>query len=298
MPWRPNAVFGFAECAVQAQALAKALNIPYETIAAHTFPDGESKIRIQNRATSAIVYRPLHQPNAKLIELILAAAQLRDAGTSEMTLIAPYLPYMRQDIAFHPGEAVSQKIIGKLLSGYFDRFVAVDPHLHRTPRLDDVFQGKPALALSGAPAIASHLRAQGLPANALVIGPDEESAPLTRAVGEPLKLPWATCVKVRKGDRDVRIAPPPDVDFNGRGVIIVDDVISSGTTIASLAKMARDAGAESVDVYATHALFDDDVHDMLIRTGVRRIISCDGIPHRTNDMPVVDLIMTGLNVWL
>jgi len=292
--WLPDAVFGFTDGEVQARALAANLGVPYETVEVHYFPDTECKVRIQGRARRPVVYRPLNHPNAKLIELVLSASLLRDDGAKDIALIAPYLPYMRQDIAFRPGEAVSQKIIGKMLAGYFDRFVAVDPHLHRTPRLNDVFLGKPALALSGAPAMATHLKARQVPSDALVIGPDEESAPLAKSVADGAELPWAVCTKERKGDRDVRIALPKDVVFKRRSVIIVDDVISTGATIANLARAIREAGAKSVDVYATHALFDDRVHDELMRASIRKIISCDGVPHRTNDMSVVNLVVNGI----
>jgi ribose-phosphate pyrophosphokinase len=292
--WLPDAVFGFADGEAQARELALRLGVPYETVEVHYFPDAECKVRIKGRARRPIVYRPLNHPNAKLIELILSASVLRDDGAKDIALVAPYLPYMRQDIAFRPGEAVSQKIIGKMLAAYFDRFVAVDPHLHRTPSLNDVFMGKPALALSGASAIAAHLKARQVPSDVLILGPDEESAPLAKMVGVTAELQWSVCRKDRKGDRDVQIALPKDIKFDRRSVVIVDDVISTGATIANLARAAREAGAKSVDVYATHALFEDRVYDELTRASIRKIVSCDGVPHRTNDMSIVTLIVKGI----
>jgi ribose-phosphate pyrophosphokinase len=292
--WLPDAVFGFIDGEAQARDLAKRLNVPYETVEVHYFPDTECKVRIKGRARRPIVYRPLNHPNAKLIELVLSASVLREDGAKDIALVAPYLPYMRQDIAFRPGEAVSQKIIGKMLAGYFDRFVAVDPHLHRTPRLNDVFLGKPALTLSGAPAMAAHLKARQVPPDVLIMGPDEESTPLVKATAEAAELPWAVCVKERKGDRDVKISLPQGLSFHRRSVVIIDDVISTGATIANLARAVREAGAKSVDVYATHALFEDRVWEELTRASIRKIVSCDGVPHRTNDMSIVDLIVTGI----
>jgi ribose-phosphate pyrophosphokinase len=292
--WLPDAVFGFADGEAQARDLAKRLNVPYETVEVHYFPDAECKVRIKGRSRRPAVYRPLNFPNAKLVELVLSAAVLREDGGKDIALIAPYLPYMRQDIAFRPGEAVSQKIIGKLLAQYFDRVIAVDPHLHRTPRLNDVFAGKPALALSAAPAIAAHLKARQVPSDVFALGPDEESIGLVKAAAEGAGLQWASCIKERKGDRDVRLTLPPDISFRRRSVVIMDDVISTGTTIAGLARMLRDAGAKSVDVYASHALFDDKAHEELTRASIRRIVSCDGVPHKSNEMSVVDLIVSGL----
>ena len=75
-------------------------------------------------------------------------------GAQKILLVAPYLAYMRQDIAFHPGEIVSQKIIGRFLSELVDGLITVDPHLHRISRLDEAFPGPYAIALSGAPMLA------------------------------------------------------------------------------------------------------------------------------------------------
>ncbi|TAL03249.1 MAG: ribose-phosphate diphosphokinase [Rhodospirillaceae bacterium] len=292
----PDAICGFSECAAQATRLAAALRVPYAPVDIHAFPDGESRVRVKAPGRHVALYRTLDHPNAKLIEVILAASALRDQGAARLTLIAPYLPYMRQDIAFHPGEAVSQKAIGQMLSGAFDRFVAVDPHLHRTSNLSVVFGGKPSLALTGASAIVAHLMTLKPAPETVVIGPDEESETLTRAVALPLGLNWTLAKKERHGDRDVRIAIPPDVDVAGRPVIIVDDVISSGATITTIARIIRDKGSRSIDVYATHALCDDQAMEAMADAGVDRLISCDGVPHRSNGISLTDVIVSGLRI--
>ncbi|MCZ4328253.1 ribose-phosphate pyrophosphokinase-like domain-containing protein, partial [Brachybacterium paraconglomeratum] len=84
------------------------------------------------------LYRSLDQPNEKLVELLLAARTARTLGAPHLTLVAPYLPYMRQDIAFSPGEAVSQRIVGPFLASLVDAVITVDPHLHRVASLRDV----------------------------------------------------------------------------------------------------------------------------------------------------------------
>ncbi len=105
--------------------------------ALHHFPDGESLIRLPpSLPEHVIVCRSLNQPNDKLIELLLCATTARELGAKRLTLVAPYLSYMRQDIANQPGEAVSQRIVGKLLAELFDDVLTVDPHLHRISSLD------------------------------------------------------------------------------------------------------------------------------------------------------------------
>jgi ribose-phosphate pyrophosphokinase len=291
----PELILGFADGGQGARDLAGALDIPFETIEVHRFPDDERRVRVPRSAARVAICRSLDNPNAKLIELLLAAAAVRDCGAGDVCLVAPYLPYMRQDIAFRTGEAVSQAVIGRVLASSFDRFVAVDPHLHRTLSLSQVFGGKPALALTAAPAIAERIGSAN--GQAIIIGPDEESAPLARAVAEPFGWPWLTARKQRFGDRDVRMVLPADAALASRRVIIVDDIITSGTTIVTLAGLAREAGAASVDAYVTHAMFDDAAAAAMTRAGVRSIVSCDGVPHPSNAVPLSALIARGLRSW-
>lgn len=113
------ALFTFAEGARQAAGLARECGIPVNQIDVHRFPDGESLVRVHGTASTALLFRSLDDPNPKLVEVLLAASALRDGGAKRVILIAPYLAYMRQDVPFHEGEAVSQRVIGKLLAAWF-----------------------------------------------------------------------------------------------------------------------------------------------------------------------------------
>ena len=84
---------------------------------------------------------------------------------------------MRQDTAFHAGEAISQKVVGALIAGCVDRVITVDAHLHRTPDIGSVFPGIQSDNLSAMSAIADALRKTGIDPATLVIGPDTESQP-------------------------------------------------------------------------------------------------------------------------
>ena len=142
-------VYGFPESADGARRLAAALDVPCHIAELHRFPDGESLVRLPQAAEGevgrAVVYRSLNRPNDKLVELTLAASVLRRHGATELCLVAPYMAYMRQDAVFRPGEPVSQTVVGDWLGRLFDRFVCVEPHLHRTHTLDAVFVGRPSV---------------------------------------------------------------------------------------------------------------------------------------------------------
>ena len=136
--------------------LAKVSGIEARRVARHRFPDGEVKLTLPvPLPASAVVLRSLERPNEKLVELVLLADTARTLGVRSLTLVAPYLAYMRQDKAFHPGEAVSQQVVGRLLAARFDAVVTVDPHLHRVARLADAVPAGRATALSAAPLIGA-----------------------------------------------------------------------------------------------------------------------------------------------
>jgi len=273
-------VLGFTDSEKQAAGLAAALGIPHECIDVHRFPDGESRVRLPAHLPEHVaLFRSLHYPNEKLLEVMLAAESARTLGAREVTLIAPYLCYMRQDKAFHPGEAVSQRIVGRFLAGLFDALVTVDPHLHRVHDLAEAVPVKRAVALSAAPAMGQFLAARK--AQALLVGPDQESEQWVSTVAGGAGLAYAVASKIRRGDRDVEIRLP-DREYAGLHAVLVDDLASTGRTLAGAARALLAAGAARVDVLVTHALFVGDALETLMAAGVSEVWSSDSIPHASN----------------
>ena len=270
----------FDDYKIQAERLAGALDMPSHVIKRHCFPDGENKLTLPPELPGHVLfYRSLDQPNEKLIELLLAAKTARTLGANTLTLIAPYLCYMRQDMAFNPGEAISQTIIGDYLADLFDNVITVDPHLHRIDRLEQAVPATQAISLS-ATALMSEYINQHLP-DPILIGPDCESEQWVRAVAEPHRWDYAVCQKIRKGDRDVEIALP-EITLDGRTVIIIDDVASSGRTLAVASENCIQENANEVCILITHALISDDAKQDLLRAGAKHIWSTDSVSHETN----------------
>ncbi len=296
--WRPAAIFAFEDNIKQARQLAALVGAAASLVDAHRFPDGESLVTVareQVRGKTVALYRSLHNPNGKLVEVLLAAAALRDGGAERLILVAPYLPYMRQDRAFRPGQAVSQMVIGELIGQVFDGVITVQPHLHRTASLDQVFVGKPALALPAAQAIAKALEGAVSPAT-VVAGPDEESLDLARDVATHLGLPWTNATKHRHGDNQVDLSLPKGLSLAGASAVIVDDVISTGGTVIALARALRAAGVASIDAYVAHAMYDEEAAFLMSAAGIRRVVSLDGVAHVTNGISVVGLIAKGMGM--
>jgi ribose-phosphate pyrophosphokinase len=275
-----------------AEPLAAALGMPLHWIARHRFPDGECKLRLPAPLPPRVaLLRGLHRPNEKLAELMLLAPAARELGAAHLTLVCPYLAYMRQDMAFQPGESVSQRHVGRALAAWFDAVITVDPHLHRVASMDEVLPGRRGLALSAAPLLGAWAARHAQ--RPILLGPDEEAAPWVRAAAVAQGLEHGTCIKRRSGDREVRV-DLPGMSFQGRDVVLIDDVASTGRTLAVTAAALFDRGARAVDVAVTHALFVDDAIAHLAQAGVRHVWSSNSVLHASNVVSLVPLLAAAL----
>lgn len=275
-----------------ATRLAAAAGLTAACIERHHFPDGEIKLRLPACVPArAVIYRSLDRPNEKLVELLLACRTARALGATHLTLVAPYLAYMRQDMAFSPGEAISQRIVGQFLSTIVDAVIAVDPHLHRVPTLQELVPGAQAMVLTGAEVLADLIvQRRGAP---VLVGPDAESAQWVALAAARHELDHMVCTKVRSGDRDVAVALPAG-RVAGRAVVILDDMASTGHTIAAAARLLRDAGAASIDAAVTHALFTPQAMDLMRSNGIGEVWSTDCIPHSSNAVSMAYLLADAL----
>jgi len=263
-----------------AARIAQAARIEFIMIERHRFPDGEIKLRLPPTLPEhVVILRTLNDPNEKLIELLLTVQTARDLGARHVTLVAPYLGYMRQDVAFQPGEAVSQRIVGRFLAGLFDAVITVDPHLHRVATLQQAVPVANPVVLSAAPLLSDLIASQR--PNALLLGPDEESAQWIAKAAARHGFDHGVCRKMRHGDRAVQITLP-DIPVSNRQVVLLDDVVSTGHTLAQATRQLLAAGAASVDVAVTHALFVDDAWPMILNAGARQVWSTDCVMHASN----------------
>ncbi len=270
----------FEDERASAERIAQAGKLDLRQIERHRFPDGELKLHLPEPLPQhVVILRTLNQPNEKLLELLLVAQTARSLGAEHLTLLAPYLAYMRQDIAFQPGEAISQRIVGQFLATLFDAVITVDPHLHRVATLHEALPAGNTLVLSGAPLLSDLIAAHR--SAALLVGPDEESAQWVSQAAERHGLEHAVCRKLRHGDRSVHIELP-HCALSGRHVVLLDDVASTGHTLAEATRMLLTGGAASVDVAVTHALFEASALPLLRAAGVSEVWSTDCVAHASN----------------
>ena len=256
------------------------------------FPDGETYVQI----LSNVADRPvdlvctLARPDDGFLRLVFAADAVRSLGANEVTLVAPYLAYMRQDRRFRPGEAVTSKSFARLVSTTFDRLVTIDPHLHRYPNLSSLYT-IPADTLQAAPLLADWIATTV--ETPLVIGPDEESEQWVSAIATHIGAPYAVLRKIRRGDRHVDIEFPDLSKWRGRQPVLVDDIASSGHTLIEAARQLPLQGLAQPICAVVHGVFAEDSYESL-QAVAQRIVSSDSVPHPSNGIRLAPLIASAL----
>jgi ribose-phosphate pyrophosphokinase len=257
------------------------------------FPDGESYLRYETpvKGHKIIIIDTLDHPDEKILPLIFAAETARELGATQVGLIAPYLAYMRQDTRFHPGEAITSTHFARLISQNFDWMITVDPHLHRHHTLSEIYT-IPTQVTPAAPVISSwihkHIK------QAVLIGPDAESKQWVSQIAEAVDIPFIVLEKTRLGDHDVKISIPALKDFPNHTPILVDDIVSTGQTMIETIQQLKSLGAKSPVCIVVHPIFAGITTQTLIDAGAESVVSCNTIPHDSNQLDVCQSLIQTL----
>lgn len=258
----------------------------------HRFPDGESLIRLLSDVTGREVALvcTLANPDSQVLPLLFAAAACRDLGCSRVTLVAPYLAYMRQDKQFRQGEAVTSRSFARIISAHFDQLITVDPHLHRFASLSELYNVTSCVVPS-APEIAGWVARNVT--NAVIVGPDEESEQWVTEIAERCGAPFFVMAKTRRGDRDVDVIMPEIARFMGRQPVLVDDIASTGRTLVLAAERLTAAGLMKPFCVVVHAIFAEDAFPRLLSV-TSQILSTDAVPHESNRISVAASVASAI----
>lgn len=282
-------VFAYPGNEPLAQTIAQYLGAQQGRMHMRHFPDGETYVRAHTSVEQrpVIVVCTLDQPNSKLLGVLLWAHTLRDLGASHITLVTPYLSYMRQDERFHPGEGVTSAYIATMISASFDELWTIAPHLHRHTSLDHIYT-IPTHCVD-----ISQILAQWIAQNVsdpLLVGPDEESAQWIDAIARHIQAPSCVLHKVRRGDRDVEVRATSRVELDRqRTPVIVDDIISTGRTMARAVEWCKDQDLLAPWCVGIHAVFSDDAASLLSDRGAARVVTTNTIAHATNAIDVASV---------
>ncbi|MBV07189.1 MAG: ribose-phosphate pyrophosphokinase [Euryarchaeota archaeon] len=237
-------------------ALAQETGAEFCGVINKRFPDGERYVRVlRNVAGHDVTVVQNTFPDDSIVELLLILEALRESGAKSITTIIPYMGYARQERTFQRGEAISARAIARPVGALSDRVFTVSVHT------DEVlsFFGCPTQDIDGLQEAVRYLK--GFKPG-LVVAPDEGAREWCARAAKELKAPLHVMSKIRVDDRTVE-TDSGKVKVKRLTVVILDDIISTGGTIASAARLLKNAGAGQVLAACTHGLFIEDAANRL-----------------------------------
>lgn len=250
-----------------------------------SFPDGESSIQLKSdcKNHTVIVIADLSKPNEKILPLFLLTRILREREVKEITLITPYLPYMRQDAQFSSSESQLAKHFAELLAVHVDKVITVEPHLHRISKLEDIFP-IPTVTVHSTESIAlwvsQHIK------KPVFIGPDMESSQWVSPIAEISNSPFLIAEKIRKGDTDVILSIKGLEQYRDHTPVVIDDIISTGYTMLGIGEKLKAEGFRNSICIATHAIFAGDAYLRLSKSCFDKVITTNTINHISNQVDI------------
>lgn len=248
------------------------------------FKNEECRIEIKENVRGAevfVVQSTCKAPNGQtvndsLIELLLIIDALRRASAYRITAVVPYYGYAKQDKKSKGREPISAKAVANMLSAAgVARLVTLDLHAAQLQGFFDM----PVDNLIAAPALCTYLRQHGLEGNGIVVvSPDAGGVPRAELFAKRLKSSLAIVVK-RRPEPDVSEVTQIVGDIRGKIAVIVDDIISTGGTLAKAAEALIALGATQVYACVTHAVFAGDAIRVLDESAIQKVVVTDTIPH-------------------
>jgi len=271
------------------QRIAEHLKTDSVSVAFKSFPDGENYVRLESSVQDedvAIVQTTSPPQDNRLVQLALMADAAKRNGAKKVTAVVPYLAYARQDKMFLQGEAISAEAVARMLKAAgIDRLITVNVHqekvLSRFPF--------PAKNVSAIPLLAEYFVRKGHK-NAFAVSPDKGAIYIAEEAGRILGGECGYLEKSRDRCTGQVSMEKKAFDVKGKTVIIFDDIISSGGTIVTAAKILRELGPKKVFVACVHPLLIGEAEKSILKAGVDEIVGTDSVMSSVSKVSVAPAI--------
>ena len=272
-----------------AQKICDYLQIPLGRGRTELFADGELIVRVEEdvRGRDCYVVQPTSHPvNAHLMELMIWIDCLRRASASRVTAVIPYFGYARQDRKDEGRTPITGKLVANLLErAGADRVVSVDLHAAQVQGFFDI----PVDHLSASPVLVKWFKGLKIAAPVFV-SPDVGNVKRAQVYANKLAGQITIIDKRRKSGSETEVAHIIG-DVKDRTVIMVDDMITTGSTVVKAANILRDQGVKEIYIAATHAVFAPPAMERLSNCDFTKIAVTDTIPIGTRADPIKDRLV-------
>ena len=268
-----------------AKKISLHLDVEYKNTELRAFADGESKIRLDNVAKkNCIIIHSTYPPTDRhLMQLFMIIYKCKEDGASNICVVSPYLAYTRQDKVFVDGEIITVNLVTKILASLgTTKLITVDSHSPKV--LNCSFA---TIDLTAIPSLSAYVKKNMTINNPIVVSPDEGGIERAKKFARLINANILSLVKTR--DRftgDVSISLSEELPLKKRTALIVDDMISTGTSVIKAIELLKKNNIGDVYVICTHALLLDDAKEKLLKAGIKEILSTNSIP---NEFAKVDL---------
>jgi ribose-phosphate pyrophosphokinase len=277
-------IFGGSNAQSLAAALASELDARQALVEYERFPDGEMKVNVGAvEPDRAIVVASTASSDAH-VECLQLQDAAREAGATSVVTVLGYMGYARQDEAFAEGDPVSARAMARALSANADRVLTVNPHERGVCE----FFEPTATAVDASGRLATALP-EGL-LDPLFLAPDEGACDIAASVRDAYgRGDTDHFVKHRVSGETVEITPG-DATVTDRDVVVVDDIVATGTTMSESIAVLNDRDAKSVSVATVHPLLASNAVTKLAQAGVERIVGTDTIERPQSAVSVAPTI--------
>jgi len=272
-----------------AAAVARDLGVRLAECAVERFPDGETWVGLDEpvRGRDVFLIQSTSPPvNESLVELLAFADACRRAAASRVTAVIPYFGYSRQDKRHSRREPITASMVALVLQAVgIDHVITVDLH---TPQIEGFFH-IPVDSLTAVPALSSAL-SDRLPEGIVVVSPDAGRVKMATEYAQRLGAPVAVLHKRRESGTETRVTHLVG-DVRGHNCLIIDDMISTGGTIAESIDALLQAGAgPEITIAATHGVFVEGCRDKLSHKAVRGVFVTDTISVPATGWPQLQVV--------
>lgn len=247
------------------------------------FPDGEAYTQVASDLDDQVVIIQSTPTDRDLVYLL----QLLDvARHSRVSLVIPYFGYARQDKQFKAGEPLSARAIAWAVSPFLEKGRIFTVNIHAHSILDHF--ACPSNNLDATPLLAEKVREMDL-YDPVIISPDKGAVKMAEAAARHLGVQFDYLEKTRHSGTEVSMAPK-EIDARGRDVVITDDMIATGGTMATAISLLRKQGARKVYLAAVHPVLTGNAVLKLYRAGVEAVIATDTLDRGVSSVSVAPII--------